>query len=122
MVYKHISAKTLISKLYSDLNLQLEVRVATIMEWVAEAMEYIGAKQLDNGYSLRYIYLIDKSCKITVPIIPFSKIAEMGAEMYKGKKITRADVLNKSSLASSQEMAVTPTSALKTVEKQSNGE
>ena len=41
-----------------------------------------------NGYQLRYIYLIDKTCKITVPILPFSKIDEMGAGMYKGKKIT----------------------------------
>ena len=41
-----------------------------------------------KGYQLRYIYLIDKTCKITVPILPFSKIDEMGAGMYKGKKIT----------------------------------
>jgi hypothetical protein len=40
------------------------------------------------GYQLRYIYLIDKTCKITVPILPFSKIDEMGAGMYKGEKIT----------------------------------
>lgn len=79
-----------------------------------------GAKPID-GKQLRYIYLIDKTCKITVPILPFSKIDEMGAGMYKGKKITLAErqnicegVLNKSSLASSQEMAVTPTSSLKT--------
>jgi hypothetical protein len=47
-------------------------------------------KQLKKlqGYQLRYIYLIDKSCKITVPILPFSKIDEVGAGMYKGKKIT----------------------------------
>lgn len=47
----------------------------------------MGAKPLD-GYQLRYIYLIDKTCKITVPIIPFSKIDEIGAGMYKGEKIT----------------------------------
>lgn len=40
------------------------------------------------GYQNRYIYLIDKSCKITVPILPFSKIDEMGAGMYKGEKIS----------------------------------
>lgn len=44
-----------------------------------------GAKRIE-GYQLRYIYLIDKSCKINVPILPFSKIDEMGAGMYKGKK------------------------------------
>ena len=47
----------------------------------------IGAKKLE-GFQLRYIYLIDKTCKITVPILPFSKIDEMGAGMYKGEKIT----------------------------------
>lgn len=44
-----------------------------------------------NGFQLRYIYLIDKFCKITVPIIPFSKIDELGAGMYKGEKITLAE-------------------------------
>lgn len=43
------------------------------------------------GFQNRYIYLIDKTCKITVPIIPFSKIDEMGAGMYKGNKITLAE-------------------------------
>jgi hypothetical protein len=35
--------------------------------------------------------LIDKSCKISVPIIPFSKIDELGAGMYKGNKVTLAE-------------------------------
>lgn len=43
-----------------------------------------------TGYQLRYIYFIDKSyrAKLTVPEIPFSKIDEIGAGMYKGEKIT----------------------------------
>jgi len=41
-----------------------------------------------KGFQLRYIYLIDKTCKLSVPILPFSKIDEMGAGMYKGKKIS----------------------------------
>lgn len=41
------------------------------------------------GYQLRYIYFIDKSYreKLTVEEIPFSKIDEVGAGMYKGQKI-----------------------------------
>jgi len=39
-----------------------------------------------KGKQLKYIYLIDKSCKITVPILPYSKIQEMNAGMYKGMK------------------------------------
>ena len=46
-----------------------------------------GAKPID-GMQLRYIYLIDKTCEITVPILPFSKIDEMGAGMYKGEKVS----------------------------------
>ena len=45
------------------------------------------------GYQLRYIYFIDKSYRerLTVPEIPFSKIDEIGAGMYKGEKVTQAE-------------------------------
>lgn len=51
-----------------------------------------GAKLLD-GYMLRYIYFIDKSARkrLTVPEIPFSKIDELGAGMYKGEKIEQQE-------------------------------
>lgn len=49
-----------------------------------------GATKL-QGYQLRYIYLIDKTVKLNVPIIPFNKIDELGAGMYKGEKITLAE-------------------------------
>ena len=56
-----------------------------------------------EGNMLTYIYLIDKQCKITVPILPFSKIDEMGAGMYKGKKISLSErqALNKSDIIDS---------------------
>ena len=41
-----------------------------------------------TGYQLKYVFLIDKNCELTKPIIPFSKIDEIGAGMYKGEKIT----------------------------------
>lgn len=49
----------------------------------------IGAKPIP-GYQLRYIYFIDKTQKknLTVPILPFSKIDEIGAGMYKGENIS----------------------------------
>jgi hypothetical protein len=58
-----------------------------IGEKFSEFVKRSGAKKL-NGFQLRYIYLIDKTCKLTVPILPFSKIDEMGAGMYKGKKVS----------------------------------
>jgi len=56
-----------------------------------EKLQKDNGGKLLNGFQLRYIYLIDKTCKITVPILPFSKIDEMGAGMYKGEKITLAE-------------------------------
>lgn len=46
-----------------------------------------------EGYQLRYLYFIDKGKikDLTVPIIPFDKIDELNAGMYKGKKITREE-------------------------------
>ena len=43
-----------------------------------------------SGFQLRYIYFLDSTARerLTVPILPFSRIAEMGAGMYRGK--TRA--------------------------------
>lgn len=56
-------------------------------------MEYINSKPNSiikriQGKQLKYILLIDKTCKINVPILPFSEIDKQGAGMYKGKKIT----------------------------------
>ena len=64
---------------------------------ISKLIEDNGGSAL-NGFQLRYIYLIDKTCKITVPILPFSKIDELGAGMYKGKKITLQErkVINES--------------------------
>ena len=40
-----------------------------------------------KGYQLRYVYFLNPAARqrLTVPILPFSKIDEMGAGMYKGK-------------------------------------
>ena len=52
--------------------------------------EHKGYKAI-NGFQLRYIYLIDKKATLNCQNIPFSKIDEMGAGMYKGKKITLSE-------------------------------
>lgn len=45
------------------------------------------------GWQLRYIYFIDPAyrAKLTVPEIPFSRIDELGAGMYRGERITVAE-------------------------------
>lgn len=57
-----------------------------------KCVEKFGGKILE-GKMFRYIYFIDPTYRerLTVPIIPFSKIDEMGAGMYKGEKVTMAD-------------------------------
>ena len=47
--------------------------------------DFTWAEKL-KGYQFRYIYIIDKKSKLRVPEIPFSKIKEMDAGMYKGIK------------------------------------
>ncbi len=44
-----------------------------------------------EGFQIRYVYFLNPAARerLTVPILPFSKIEEMGAGMYRGEKITR---------------------------------
>lgn len=48
-----------------------------------------------KGFQLRYIYFLNPAARqrLTVPVLPFSKIDEMGAGMYKGKpkRLTEAN-------------------------------
>ena len=55
-------------------------------------LDYVGATPI-SGYQLSYIYFIDKSKRkdLTVPELPFSKIDELGAGMYKGEKVSQAE-------------------------------
>lgn len=43
------------------------------------------------GFQLRYVYFLNPKAqaRLTVPVLPFSAIAERGAGMYKGEKVTR---------------------------------
>lgn len=80
------------------------------------------AKPLD-GFQLKYIYFIDRSKEkdLTVPILPFSKIDEMGAGMYKGQRVSMSErrkqhadeALPAVRLASSQEEGFDSTHPLK---------
>ena len=50
-------------------------------------LKRIGAKPIP-GFQLRYIYFLNPAARerLTVPILPFSRIAEMGASMYRGER------------------------------------
>lgn len=49
--------------------------------------------QVIPGFQLRYIYFLNPKAKdrLTVPILPFEKIEQVGAKMYKGKRLTKAN-------------------------------
>ena len=59
---------------------------------IAPYLKASGGKILP-GFMLRYVYFIDKKARarLTVPVIPFSKIDELHAGMYKGELITQAE-------------------------------
>lgn len=61
-----------------------------VSSFLAKTAKLNGMKSLP-GFQLRYIYFLNKEARqrLTVPILPFSKIDEIGAGMYKGKPIKR---------------------------------
>lgn len=63
----------------------IELKYRTAKEWME-----LGAKKLP-GYQLRYLYFLDPTARqrLKAEILPFSKIAEMDAGMYRGQKISR---------------------------------
>ncbi len=52
--------------------------------------DFTGAEKLE-GFQNRYIYIIDKNARLTVPELPFNEIDKANAGMYKGKKVTLAE-------------------------------
>ena len=80
---KIIAKKTLDNKNYPTIN----------GKYYSRHLLETGAAKPIEGFQLKYIYFIDKSKinDLTVPVLPFSKIDELGAGMYKGEKISLAD-------------------------------
>jgi hypothetical protein len=76
----------------SDLRQRLDLSPSSSYQKNAKIL---GAKKV-IGYQLKYIYFLhpEEQKNLTVPIIPFSKIDEMGAGMYKGENITLAERKN----------------------------
>lgn len=72
----------------------------------------LGAHEIP-GFMLRYVHFLDPTARdrLTVPIIPFSKITELGAGMYRGAPVTRRE---KQAMAATNGTAAvtTPTLAL----------
>lgn len=65
--------------------LGVPVMPRTMPEW-----QRLGAVRLP-GHMLRYVYFTNPAAasRLNVPVIPFDKIAELGAGMYRGQPITR---------------------------------
>ncbi len=59
------------------------------MKGAARLAQDLRAERL-QGFQLRYIYFLDPiyRARLTVPELPFSKIEEMGARMYKGVRLS----------------------------------
>lgn len=74
-------------------------------------IEYTGGEVI-TGYQLRYIYFLKNDAKkrLSVPVLPFSKIDEVGARMYKGVSYARTKQANLSDQL--ERGGVTPTCTL----------
>lgn len=62
------------------------------MMGAARRAAQLGGQRLD-GYQLRYVYFLDPTYRdrLSVPIIPFSQIDDIGARMYKGTRLNHAN-------------------------------
>jgi hypothetical protein len=62
------------------------------------------------GYQLRYLYFLDPTARerLTVPIVPFSRIGQLGAGMYRGKAREAGD----GAVPAAHSGGATPTRAL----------
>lgn len=62
-------------------------QIATDKRYWESYLQYTQADMIP-GFMLRYIYFIDKRWRkrLTVPEIPYSRIAEIGAGMYNGER------------------------------------
>lgn len=70
-----------------------------------------GGKVLP-GFMFRYVYLIDKTAKLAVEVIPYSKIAEIGGKMYKGISSCVGSVDSDTSPVQGEEGGANPTLTL----------
>lgn len=70
------------------------------------------------GFQLRYIYFLkpEARARLTVPVLPFSKITELGAAMYLGEKRAGSKA-NVAPAFQAGEGGATPTPALQTPEQ-----
>lgn len=79
----------------------IQCKTSSISHWVERNYNDINTPlsklcaneggELMRGFQNRYIKLLHPNLKLNCEILPFSKIDEMGAGMYKGEKITLAE-------------------------------
>jgi hypothetical protein len=72
------------------------------------------------GFQLRYVYFLnpDARKRLTVPEIPFERIAQIGASMYKGKKVSRVESIESdASISLIDQGGAIPTSTLQILNK-----
>lgn len=68
-------------------------KVGDMATWPATRfLNHIGANAIP-GFQLKYVYFLNEKARkrLTVPILPFSKIDEMGAGMYKGQRVSMSE-------------------------------
>ena len=82
MNFKTARSTVIQRKVRSQLRSQSDDASSLLKKW--------GASQI-KGHQIQYIYFIDPSARsrLTVPEIPFERIKEMGASMYKGRAIVK---------------------------------
>lgn len=89
---ERIAGITLTANVNDAKSREIHARYGLKMDGSAGLRKYmeVGAKYI-KGFQLRYIYLLDKGAKLKTPVLPYSAIDDMGAGMYRGMNVSRAE-------------------------------
>ncbi len=67
MIQGKVNVKTLLNKLYRDLGINTDIPESDVLEWVSEALLFIGAfGQFDPSYNLKIPLKIETIKTITI--------------------------------------------------------
>jgi hypothetical protein len=99
MNYKHISSKNVIAKIFRDLRINDEGWVLDAMEWIGEALEYIGHVSISERKALE-VTMDSHKAALPVDLVDIIQVEYAGKPLPYGTDVTGYDLPNADSTTS----------------------
>jgi len=111
MNYKHISSKNVIAKIFRDLRINDEGWVLDAMEWIGEALEYIGHVSISERKALE-VTMDSHKAALPVDLVDIIQVEYAGKPLLYGTDVTGYDLPNASSTTSTSVSSISPITEL----------